>query len=88
MCPFYGLIFIAQVIFKKKLPVIFLEGQLLLIDEFKNFLLKNLNMETTKLFEGISQNEHPYYNIAFYNLHPCQTAQLMGNIQPKNYILA
>uniref|UniRef100_A0A914MKG6 Ubiquitin-like-conjugating enzyme ATG10 n=1 Tax=Meloidogyne incognita TaxID=6306 RepID=A0A914MKG6_MELIC len=38
-------------------------------------------------FEFISQGEHPFLGIAFYNIHPCKTAELMQNFKGNNYVL-
>ncbi|KAI1715326.1 autophagocytosis associated protein, active-site domain-containing protein [Ditylenchus destructor] len=64
------------------------EGKLLLLKDFRDFLAKSAT-SSTQVLEGISQNEHPVLGVAFYNLHPCKTADLMKELrEPRNYVLS
>ncbi|KAI1693354.1 autophagocytosis associated protein, active-site domain-containing protein [Ditylenchus destructor] len=64
------------------------EGKLLLLDDFRDFLSKSA-ISSTQVLDGISQNEHPILGVAFYNLHPCKTADLMKELrEPRNYVLS
>lgn len=38
----------------------------------------NNTVDNDHLLEGVSQNEHPVHGIAFYNFHPCRTADLLA----------
>ncbi|CAK5084056.1 unnamed protein product [Meloidogyne enterolobii] len=68
----------------KLIFLLFLNGKLIPLEDFKNFTFRK---ETNEFLEFISQGEHPFLGIAFYNIHPCKTAELMQNFKGKNYVL-
>nr|CAD2175646.1 unnamed protein product [Meloidogyne enterolobii] len=51
-----------------------------------NFTFRRETNEN-EFLEFISQGEHPFLGIAFYNIHPCKTAELMQNFKGNNYVL-
>uniref|UniRef100_A0A914MRH2 Ubiquitin-like-conjugating enzyme ATG10 n=1 Tax=Meloidogyne incognita TaxID=6306 RepID=A0A914MRH2_MELIC len=55
-------------------------------EDFKNFTFRKETNEN-EFLEFISQGEHPFLGIAFYNIHPCKTAELMQNFKGNNYVL-
>jgi hypothetical protein len=59
-------------------------GKILYLEEFETFL--KMDFTSADILKGISQNEHPIHGIAFYNIHPCKTAEFMKNLTHENYI--
>ncbi|KAL3100167.1 hypothetical protein niasHT_029897 [Heterodera trifolii] len=62
-------------------------GRLLLFDHFQHFAFSSDEIRS-QMGESISQNEHPFLGIAFYNLHPCKTSELMRSLKPRNFVLS
>jgi hypothetical protein len=60
-------------------------GKLLYLEDFETFL--STDSAGTEILKGLSQNEHPIHGIAFYNIHPCKTADFMQNFITQNYIV-
>ncbi|KAI6216318.1 Ubiquitin-like-conjugating enzyme ATG10 [Aphelenchoides fujianensis] len=63
----------------------FEQGGILHVDEFLPFL--STESSSSSVLQGLSQNEHPVHGIAFYNVHPCRTAELLKPLQTRNYLL-
>ncbi|KAL7072895.1 hypothetical protein ACQ4LE_008263 [Meloidogyne hapla] len=63
-----------------------IDGKLILLENFKQFIFRK-EINENEFLEFISQGEHPFLGIAFYNIHPCKTAELMKNFKGNNYVL-
>ncbi|KAL3093032.1 hypothetical protein niasHS_004634 [Heterodera schachtii] len=62
-------------------------GRLLLFNHFQHVAFSSDEIRS-QMGESISQNEHPFLGIAFYNLHPCKTSELMRSLKPRNFVLS
>ena len=61
------------------------DGVVMQLEEFSAFL--DTDATSTNILNGLSQAEHPIHGIAFYNIHPCQTASLMSEFTTRNYLI-
>lgn len=87
MCRCYGSMFITWVHASERFQELFklfiLDGSLVSVDEFRQLITSENDYNSAE----ISQNEHPVYGIAYYNLHPCRTAVLMKELRTSNHVL-
>ncbi|KAI6172426.1 Ubiquitin-like-conjugating enzyme ATG10 [Aphelenchoides besseyi] len=63
-----------------------LDGRILYLDDFSAFLCTD--SMSTSILNGLSQNEHPIHGIAFFNVHPCRTSEMMKNFNTRNYLIS
>lgn len=64
------------------------DGNSLRLEEILEMIsAEKRNAITANKLISISQNEHPFLGICFYQIHPCNTHTLMKEMNSKNYVI-
>ncbi|CAB3411094.1 unnamed protein product [Caenorhabditis bovis] len=64
------------------------DGRPILIDDLKK-VLKNLENEpTSSLLSRMSHGEHPHLGVLYYNIHPCNTNNVMNQLKSDENFIA
>lgn len=56
------------------------DGHIVLLEQLRCMLSSCSAVSGTEFWAWVSQNEHPLHGIAFFNVHPCRTAQFMREL--------